>query len=449
MQKKDKNYLFLILAHILIGIIVSGFPFFSKIYGYSIIFLGLYFVVKTRNKNNEVLYASAYIVGSEVFLRMTDGNPNYEFAKYGVMVFLFLGMFYSGFSKNAVPYWIYLLLLVPSVIIATNVLNVQTNIRTTIAFNISGPVCLGVASLYTYQRKITIQEINNILLVMGLPIITCATYLFLFTVNLKDEITSTGSNGTYSGGFGPNQVATIMGLGMFVFVSRLIISSRSKIIFIVNLLLAAYISFRGLLTFSRGGMVTGIGMLLTFMLFVYFNSKYKGKVKLNYLIIFLGIITLIVWTITSISTNGLIENRYSNKDALGRVKKDISTGREGLAEGELNMFLENPIFGVGVAKGTEIRLEDTGAITASHDEITRMLAEHGSLGIIALLILLFTPIILYLDNKHNIYLFSFVIFWLFTINHAAMRTAAPSFIYALALLKVKIIPDEEPIIHRE
>ena len=66
-----------------------------------------------------------------------------------------------------------------------------------------------------------------------------------------------------------------------------------------------------------------------------------------------------------------------------------------------------------------------------------MLAEHGSLGIICLLILFITPIILYLDNKEHIYMFCFLTFWLLTINHAAMRTAAPAFIYALTLLKVK------------
>ena len=65
-----------------------------------------------------------------------------------------------------------------------------------------------------------------------------------------------------------------------------------------------------------------------------------------------------------------------------------------------------------------------------------------------LLILFFTPIFLYLDNKQNIYLFCFLLFWLLTINHAAMRTAAPSFVYALSLLKVRF-EDEAPSVHRE
>ena len=113
------------------------------------------------------------------------------------------------------------------------------------------------------------------------------------------------------------------------------------------------------------------------------------------------------------------------------------------------MFLENPFFGVGAGKGTEIRTEQMGYLVASHDELTRMLAEHGMLGVLALLILLFTPIVLYLDNKQHLYLFCFIAFWFLTINHAAMRTAAPSFVYALALLKIRFTDEEEVVIRRK
>ena len=162
MKKDEILYLNLILFHVGIGFLVFLFPPFSKVYGYSIFILGAYIVIKTQNKNNQALMAAAYVVGSEVFLRMTGGNPLYEISKYGVMVFIFIGMYFSGFSKNATPYWLFLLLLVPSVVLTTFVLNYGTDIRNTIAFNISGPVCLGVASLYTFRRKIPLTQINSI-----------------------------------------------------------------------------------------------------------------------------------------------------------------------------------------------------------------------------------------------------------------------------------------------
>src|SRR5690606_392753 len=99
-------------------------------------------------------------------------------------------------------------------------------------------------------------------------------------------------------------------------------------------------------------------------------------------------------------------------------------------------FLDNPIFGVGVGKNREERIEMTGIAAASHNEVTRLLAEHGMLGLFALLILVFVPLNLYPANKQNIFLLSFFFFWALTINHAAMRLAAPAFVYALSLLKV-------------
>ncbi|MES2574294.1 MAG: O-antigen ligase family protein [Bacteroidota bacterium] len=436
MKKNEILYLNLILLHVVIGFLVFLFPFFSKIYGYSIFVLGFYFVIKNQNKNNEALMAAAYVVGSEVFLRMTHGNPLYEISKYGVMFFVFIGMYFSGLSKNATPYWLFLLLLVPSVVLSTFVLDFETDIKNAIAFNISGPVCLGVSSLYTFRRKISLSQINSILLCMGLPIVTCMVYLTFYTPNIKDVITSTQSNFETSGGFGPNQVATILGLGMFIFFSRIILESKTKYMVIINLIIALNISYRGIVTFSRGGMITGLLMILLLVFFLYFKSNFDGRVKLNYLIVLLSITMVLIWVYTSFQTGGLIDKRYANKDAAGRVKESKFTGREDLAKEEIDIFLNNPIFGVGAGKGAEIRKAKTGGDVLSHDEITRMLAEHGSLGVIGLLILFFTPLFLYIENKFNMYLLCFVVFWFLTINHAAMRTAAPAFVYSLSLLNV-------------
>lgn len=436
MKKEEILYLNLILFHAGIGFLVFIFPPFSKIYGYSIFIFGAYFIIKKQNKNNEALMAAAYVVGSEVFLRMTHGNPLYEISKYGVMSFVFIGMYFSGFSKNAMPYWLFLLLLVPSVVLSTFVLNFNANMRNTIAFNISGPVCLGISSLYTFRRKISLTQMNSILLCMGLPIISCMVYLIFYTPNIRDVITSTQSNFETSGGFGPNQVATILGMGMFIFFSRIILESKTKFMVIINLVIALNITYRGVVTFSRGGMITGLLMIILLLSFLYFKSNFTGRVKLNYIIVLLSFAMMTTWTYISFQTGGLIDKRYANQDAVGRVKESKFTGREDVALNEWNTFLNNPIFGVGVGKGVEVRKAETGDGTLSHDEITRMLAEHGTLGIFGLLILFFTPLFLYLENKFNMYLLCFLAFWFLTINHAAMRTAAPAFVYSLSLLNV-------------
>ena len=455
MKKDEIVYLYLIAFHVAIGMLVFIAPFLSLLYGYSIVIFGALIIIKKQNKNNEALLAAGYVVGSEVFLRMTGGNPLYEISKYAVMIFLFIGMIYTGFSKNATPYWIFLILLIPSVLLSTFVLNHDTDMRKTIAFNISGPVCLAVASIYNFRRKISLESVNAVLLSMGLPIITTMVYLIFYAPNIRDIVTGTSSNVETSGGFGPNQVSTILGLGVFIFFSRIILESRTKNMALINLIIAFVMAYRGLVTFSRGGMITGFFMIVLLLFFLYFKSNSKGRLKLNILSILLFVALGSVWSYSSHQTSGLIEKRYANQDALGRSKKSNFSGREEIAKGEWEIFLKNPIFGVGVGKGVEVRAEKKGKnlTNISHDEITRMLAEHGTLGIIGLLILFFTPFVLYLENKFNMFLLCFVLFWLLTINHAAMRIAAPAFVYSLSLLNINLgeiskkrVTDEMPLL---
>ncbi len=448
LETNSKRYLIIIAIHAFLGFLFFLLPIFSKLYCAAILVFGVYFIIRNKNRNDEALYAAAYIVGAEVLMRMTGGNLLYEIGKYGVIIFIITGMFFKGFSKNAVPYWFYLVLLIPGVVIAITDLDYDENLRKSITFNISGPIALGVAALYTYQRNISMNQLNNILLCTGLPIISCATYLFFYAPDLQSVITGTESNFATSGGFGPNQVATVLGLGLFIFFSRMLFASQSMIYLVINAMLALFIGYRGLVTFSRGGMITSVVMLAVLLFFIYFKINKHGKNKIVGFVIFSVFSISVLFFYSSIQTSGLISNRYANQDAKGREKESKLTGREDIMKSEIDFFMRAPVLGIGVAMGAKLRGDEDGRAVLSHNEITRMLAEHGSLGILALFILLFTPIILYLDNSNNLYLFCFLAFWLLTINHAAMRLAAPSFIYALALLKV-IRPDENPPLHRK
>ena len=77
-----------------------------------------------------------------------------------------------------------------------------------------------------------------------------------------------------------------------------------------------------------------------------------------------------------------------------------------------------------------------------------MLSEHGSFGIIALLILLLAPLISKMNGRKNIYFFPFIIFWILTIAHSSMRIAAPAFIYGLSLLNINY-GKKENTVHRK
>lgn len=446
-EGRQISYFQLVLLHVFIGVVVFMLPVLSKLYALLILFFGFYIVIKTENKNNEALYVGSYLTGVEVFLRMTEGNFIEQYAKFAIIGILLLGIFYKGVEKVAYPYLVFIILLIPGVIVGAYTLNYDTDVRKAITFNIIGPLTLAFSAIYCFGRKVTLKEVVNILHAISFPIICIVVYLFLYTPSIKEVVTNTESNFATSGGYGPNQMSTILGLGIFLFFTKIVLFSESKKNRIIDVILLVVIVFRGIVTFSRGGVIAGGIMIFVLMVIIFFNTKAQAKSVLFRFALLMVLAFAGIWTYSSIQTSGLIDKRYANQDAKGRVKASKLTGREKLIESEFQMFLDNPFLGVGVGKNREYRQETTGIEAASHNEISRMLAEHGMFGMFCLFILFSTPLLMAFNNRMNIFILPFVIFWLLTINHAAMRIAAPAFIYALSLLKVYTI--EKPAIHRE
>lgn len=438
MKNNKISYISLLILHAVIAVVVFVVPFLSKVYALLIPIIGFFIVYRSKNKNNEALLVAAYLVGVEVFLRMTGGNFNNEYVKVAVIFFMLLGMIYSNFSSNAFIYTFFLLLLIPGILVTMDVADFHMDIKKALVFNLSGPLCLCICAIYMFNRRIVFSDLQNIVLAMGAPIITTTVYLFLYNPSVKDVVTGTQSNFETSGGFGPNQVSTILGLGMFVFFSQLVLFSKSKKEMIINGILLICISYRAIVTFSRGGVIAGIVMIICLLILLYYFSNSMGKNKIGLIFVLMGFLALGIWSYTSLQTRGMIEKRYANKDAKGREKKDRLGGREAIIDADLKLFFDNPILGIGAGMGKELRKDSLGEEVAAHNEISRMLSEHGLFGIIGLLLLLIVPFVLYINNHQHLYFLSFYVFWLLTINHAAMRTAAPAFVYALTLLSVQI-----------
>ncbi|MBP4137845.1 O-antigen ligase family protein [Flavobacterium geliluteum] len=438
MKNTPLSYGYLLIIHAAIALTVFAIPFLSKIYALLIPIIGFFIVFKTKNRNNEVLLIAGYLVGVEVFLRMTGGNFNNEYIKVTVIIFMLIGMMYSNFSVNGMIYAVFILLLVPGILITTITADFNTDIKKALVFNLSGAVCLGISSIYMYNRRIVFSDLQNILVAMGLPVITTTIYLFLYNPSVQGVVTGTQSNFETSGGFGPNQVSTILGLGIFVFFTQLVLFSKTKKEIFLNIILFVLVSYRGIVTFSRGGIITGVVMICALLAILYLFSSSKSKGKLGFVILLTFIMGLGIWVYSSVQTSGLINKRYANEDSRGRTKKDRLGGRELIMQDEFKLFIDNPVMGIGAGMGKQFRKETFGGEVASHNEISRMLSEHGIFGILGLLLLFITPFAVYINNRQHLYFLSFYFFWLLTINHASMRTAAPAFIYALTLLWVEI-----------
>ncbi|MEP5935525.1 MAG: O-antigen ligase family protein [Winogradskyella arenosi] len=434
----EGEYIPLLICHILIGAIIGMYRPLGQAYYLVVIlyFLSLIIISPNRKKTLSVLKGCAYIAGAEVFFRMSKGAILYESGKYIVMLFMLMGMFYKGLSGKGYPYFLYLILLVPAVLVAAVTLSYDVNFRTNVTFVLSGPVCLGVCALFCYDRKISQKELLEVLMYLLMPIITMTTYVIVYSPSLQEAITNTASNSAVSGGFGANQVSTALGMGMFAMVVRIYLQSPAFLLKVVNIGVFAIITFRAIVTFSRGGVFAAIIVVLAFLGILFLKSNYRMKNQIiGSTFLFLLVIAL-TWTAGSIQTSGMLDKRYANEDALGRDKGDVTTGRGSLFMEEMDGFLKNPLIGIGASRTKDIRINETGNHLPTHNEVGRLLGEHGMFGVIILLILIIKPLVYRSTNTHNYFFYSFFFFWFATINHSAMRIAAPALFYGFALLNI-------------
>lgn len=447
-MKTNITYISAISLHIFIGIIIYFNETLAKVYFAVALtyFVSRIVLAPQNSKTVEVLKAAAYFVGAEVFLRLTRGSISYEAGKYLVIIFMLMGMLFKGVSGKAYSYLLYIMLLVPSIFVASTTLSFDANFRTNIAFVLSGPICLGIAALFCYGKKVSYKQLNTLLVYMVLPIISHTAYIFFYNPSVREVITGTGSNRDASGGWGANQVSTILGLGMFIMAVRLFTKSPSLGLKILNVAIFCAIGYRAIVTFSRGGVVTAIMAIIAFIVIYYARVSKKKKSEIILVSLLFCFSVGVTWFISSTQTDGYIDLRYSNKDHLGREKQDVTTGRGQLFRNELSGFISNPFLGIGSSRAKDQRIETEGQGVTSHSEVSRTLAEHGMFGIAMLIILIFKPIDFRSANKRNYYFYAFLCFWFATINHSSMRIAAPAFIYALALLNVT---NEKNPLHRK
>ncbi|MDA3615164.1 O-antigen ligase family protein [Polluticaenibacter yanchengensis] len=252
-----------------------------------------------------------------------------------------------------------------------------------------------------------------------------------------------------------NQVSSLLGAGATIIV-LIYVAGKSifnKFLDIVLLLLFFGV---GLISFSRGGVISGLCAILLILLFprVKKNKRNRGPLDIEVqnisplsIIMIMGVFAISFFVINSISNNYLYY-RY-----MGKTEREIRTGfskdfnankftsgRTNIMEGDIDIFLNNPALGVGVGNSAYYRIVDGKAYNiASHTESTRLLAEHGSLGLIMLIMIFIHPIFRAFNEKNNFQ--RLIIISLFTIAitvtfHNAMRTCITPVLFALTFLLV-------------
>lgn len=411
--------------------------------------IGVADILVNRNVGNRAANWAAYYVGMEVLLRMTGGNVVWEAGKYGAIILLAVGLL-SERTGRPWPYLyvVYFLVLLPSLVVV-DFPSFQIA-REEISFNLSGPFLLALSSVYFYNRRLSGASLVRILQSAILPLVSMIIYLMVATPDLAEIEYGTQSNFQASGGFGPNQVSTAIGLAIFIVGVGLFYRSYVVHSVLIDSLFLGFFVIRGLATFSRGGMVGAMIGVTVLVAYTAITARRVSTIATIFtFVLFAGTVVFTVWNYVNEQTEGKLQFRYEGKNYATGNQKDITSGRTEIMLTELNLFYENPIFGIGPGMGLLRVTKDSGVAAHSHLEYTRLLAEHGAFGLIAFLIMIIVPIrrLLKLPKSFRPFPAAMFAFVLFTLSHSAMRLAIPSFFYGLCLIlpQVKISRAPEKI----
>lgn len=431
---RKRSIIYPVAVHVGLGVLISFFVSVSFYWQLLVIGFGIIDIIRNRNRNDEAALWSAYFAGMEVFLRMTDQAIFWELGKYVIILFLSLGLLFNK-RKLKATYIIYFVLLVPSVFVGDYVNFSEA--RDMISFNLSGPLCLAVSSVYFFKKKYSGTHLLVLFRALVLPVLAMVSYLFISSPDLSSIDFGTGSNFAASGGYGPNQVSLILGVSLFLIILfRFFMASFSGMKWLDYALLAI-ILFRALVTFSRGG-VFGAALALSVFIFFKVLGGFEGKRVFNYFLItsVIFVVGFFVWNYTNSVTRDALAYRYEGINLRTGEEKEYSTGRIAVLSRDIEVFTSNILLGVGPGKSRfEGKDLGVGGI-AAHTEWSRMLADHGLFGLTALLILFLTPVVhIYrLPAVVRPLLFAIFVLALFSMFHAAMRLSIIGYIYAWPLI---------------
>ena len=410
----------LVLAHIPAGLVMNRFSLLTFVHAAVTFLLGVR-VAMRRDDPARIACAAAYITGAEVLWRMTTDRLPWELGKYAVIAVCGTAILKRDGAKGLVAPLLFFSLLLPSAVLTLADFPLE-EARQQISFNLSGPFALAICAGFFYRTTLTFDELQRAFLWFLAPVAGIAA-IVLFGILTNPDITfNTESNTATSGGFGPNQVSAILGLGaLLAFLSQF--AARASWQFrLAAFGLLVWLGTHSALTFSRGGLFAAGGGAVVAAL--YYAVRYPGARLRLALVAGLVFCTgkYVIWPALDEFTDGTITARFTESD-LSR--------RDEIGVADLIIWEEHPILGVGPGRSS---LEHRESVIA-HTEFTRVLAEHGVFGAAAIVLMLYLA---YRnvrraewDKSRGFVLAMITWACLFMLN-SAMRLAAPSFLIGLA-----------------
>lgn len=436
--------IFWIFVHIILGLVslVSPIPLVG--WFYLTLFSSLFLVLRPKTPASIYIAFMVYMISFELIARMAGSSPYipYEMGKYLFFILLIIGIF--KYKTSAWQPFIMLVCLLPSLLFDVS----GEVVFLDVVFNFLGPLNVALAVLFFLGKQITLKMLLGSFKLMLYPMVSVLAFAFFNVPDLADVDFSLSANSETTGGFGSNQVSTGLGLGAFVIFIFWINKWKLTGNRFLDTSLLIVFTLQGLLTFSRGGMITGFLGIFVILLFLRSASDYQvrkyhlvkiGKYLLPALLIIGGAFSLV-----NRLTDGMLLLRYQGETVgtmAGNKQKSlnvVTAGRFDILMGDLELWNDHPVFGVGAGASKYIRERMNGVL--AHVELSRLVAEHGILGLIYFIILLYYGFRLLRSHPNPAVLGILCALFavgLFTSFHAAMRTFISPVMIGLSMLTIK------------
>lgn len=418
----------IIAIHVLLGVGGALTRLIPSIHAVATVGAGLVLMFFS-SRPDRIVAVTAYGGMCDVYWRMTKSSAPWELSKY--LLALGAVVLTVRFIRRAPRAWVpsaLLLTLVPGMLLTAFSETLHFT-RDRISSYEMGMVSMALGALAFRHLRATKTDAWNLGWILLGPLIAALGVTAHALLTSPDLGFTANSNAIATGGYGPNQVSSTMGLIPLICV-LLVFLPWGRRLWWVLAPLGLWATWATFLTFSRGGIysavLAGAAMLLV-------GITQRGARMRSLLTLAAAAAALVVVFNSA--------NDFSGNWLDARYEKAGTTGRNNIAEGDIGLFETHPLFGVGSGRAPELRTGEGEHLdsAAAHTEFTRLLAEHGVFGlatIVLIVVMLAQSYRWSLSYWNRLMIVAFSIWSLTTMLHAATRIGAVSVMLALTQLRV-------------
>jgi O-antigen ligase len=417
----------LLVVHIALAFMIRPVPQLATAHAV-VAGVGACIYAMTTKNVRRIGAVAAYLVGCEVLWRMSKATVFWEYGKYASAAVFAIGLLRLQTKSNRALVLMYFGLLLPSILITITTMSAE-EARQQISFNLSGPLAMTLAVLFFSNSRQTRSQQLAAFWAFICPAVGIGALALASTITRTDIEFVNASTAATSGGYAANQVSAVLGFGVLLLLLLATDRRYAWAMRVPLICLAVPLGAQTVMTFARGGIVLALAGMASAMFILMRGSKRARIGVILVAIVVTGVGRFVIEPRLEEMTRGELSVRYSERS---------STGRDRLIDSELELFKQNVALGAGPGGAARYRREHDLFEGASHTEYTRMLAEHGILGllsIICFIALCIRAVRSAQSTEARAVSVALVVWAALFLSVYGTRIAAPSFAFGLAFAR--------------